>query len=640
MCGICGQVRKDHRTVSPETLALMASQMIHRGPDDEGFYCEGEAGFGFRRLAVIDLKTGHQPLCNEDGTVWVVFNGEIYNYRELRHDLEAQGHRFQTATDTEVIVHLYEEVGEQTADRLRGMFAFAVWDARHKVFYAARDPFGIKPFYYSLTENALSFASEIKALLASGRRAIPDPEAFLQFLTFQYVPEPRTLFKGVLALPAAHWMRFDGRELTLHRYWAPVFRPHPQSFSTAAEELRARLFASVKRHMQSDVPRGAFLSSGVDSSTIVALLRTLEPVQTFTVGFARAGYDECAEARETAAFLGTDHHERTITQQEYADVLPKLMWQMDQPIADPAAVALYFVAQEAAEHVTVVLSGEGADEIFGGYNIYREPLDLRPARRLPVPLLHTAARMAHLLPEGIRGRNYLIRAATPLSKRFFGNAKIFDEAEKEHIVGPQLREWLHHYESPEQIAARIYGQHPEYDEITQMQAMDLATWLPGDILNNADRMTMAHSLELRVPYLDRDLFDFAATLPTDFRVGEKTTKRILRAAVAPLLPPQASQRRKLGFPVPLRVWFREEQPARQLRELFNQTDGGGFIQRAAALRLLDEHRSGKADRSRALFTISCFLLWYQAYVSGERRFSPEISTSLARRRGVATAADA
>lgn len=627
MCGITGMMYFDNRDIPDASLRAMMDVIRHRGPDDAGVWTDPGIGLGFRRLSIIDLKEGHQPLCNEDESVWIVFNGEIYNYQPLREKLLAQGHRFRTHTDTEVIVHLYEEYGEDCVQHLRGMFGFVIWDRARKKLFGARDHFGIKPFYYAHDGKRFLFASEIKSLLAvEGFDRRLAEESLLQYLTFQYVPEPNTMFEGISKLPPAHTVTVtpDGK-MKLNRYWDPMFAPVKRPFADVVEELRAKLKDSVIHHMHSDVDRGCFLSSGIDSTAIAAHMRAIEPIRTFSVGFEGAN-NETVIAKETAAALGTQHYAKIITERDFFDSVPKAVWHQDEPVADPSAIALYHVSQLAREQVTVVLSGEGADELFGGYRIYREPLALRPLGWLPLPLKRLLNRVVRLLPGGLTGRNYLLRATTPLEERFLGNAKLFGEEAKAALVrcDPGL---LGTYRDPWKIAGQYYEKTKHLDPVTRMQYIDMNLWMPGDILMKADKMTMAHSLELRVPFLDKELFEFARTVPTDYRLGGGTTKYVFRKAMEGIIPDFILNRPKLGFPVPLRDWLKGPRGG----ELLEQIRASGIdhiLQISEAERMLKLHRSGQGDYSRLLWAVYIFALWHTTYLQEAKGYGRERSITV------------
>lgn len=613
MCGITGMMLFDERIPDIQVLKRMSDVIIHRGPDDVGFWTDPGIGLAFRRLSIIDLREGHQPLSNEDDSVWITFNGEIYNYKALRARLMDKGHIFKTNTDTEIIVHLYEEHGEECVKHLRGMFTFAIWDRNKRQLFIARDHFGIKPLYYHLSGSRFVYGSEIKSILAAGdiRRSIR-PESLLNYLTFQYVPEPDTMFEGISKLPPATaiTIRPDG-SVRLQKYWDPMFEPVKRSLQEDVEELRERLKDSVVHHMVSDVERGCFLSSGIDSTAIAAHMRAIEPIRTFSVGFEGAN-NETVIARETAAALGTEHYAKVITEKEFFDAVPAAVWHQDEPVADPSAIALYHVAELASEHVTVVLSGEGADELFGGYRIYREPQALRALEWLPPGLKGMLHRLFSRLPAGLKGRNYLLRGTTPLEERFLGNAKIYTEDMKGEVlrIGGEL---LRNYRNPVQIAGDFYKKTAHLDPVSRMQYIDMNLWLPGDILMKADKMTMAHSLELRVPFLDKELFELARRIDVGNRIAGGTTKYVFRRAMEGIIPDFILNRPKLGFPVPLRDWLKGANGGRMLEEI-RASGIDDLVHMGEVERMLREHRNGREDYARRLWVIYMFALWHGTYL--------------------------
>ncbi|WP_028547344.1 asparagine synthase (glutamine-hydrolyzing) [Paenibacillus sp. UNC451MF] len=613
MCGITGAMYFEDREPSQAMLKAMTDVIVHRGPNDVGFWTENRIGLGFRRLSIIDIREGHQPMSNEDDTVWIVFNGEIYNYKYLRHTLQERGHQFKTHSDTEVIVHMYEEYGEDCVKQLRGMFGFVIWDRRKKLLFGARDHFGIKPFYYFKNRKRFLFGSEIKSLLAAdGMDRTIHTESLLNYLTFQYVPEPDTMFRGIHKLPPGHsiTVTYDG-DMKIQRYWDPMFEPVERPFEEYVEQIREGLKDSVIHHMQSDVERGCFLSSGIDSTAIAAHMRSIEPIRTFSVGFEGPN-NETEIARQTASALDTEHFAKIITQKDFFDTLPKAVWHQDEPVADPSAIALYHVAQLAREQVTVVLSGEGADELFGGYRIYREPQALQPIERLPHALKRMMHALARLLPNGMYGRNYVLRGTTPLEERFIGNAKIFTEDMKADIVRID-REMLSSYTNPLQIAKKFYDKTRHLDPVTRMQYIDMNLWLPGDILMKADKMTMAHSLELRVPFLDVELYEVARKIPARYRIAEGTTKYIFRKAMEGLIPDNILTRPKLGFPVPIRDWVKGNQ-GKVMMEQIAASGIEDYINMDTVRQMLAKHQNGQGDYARRLWTIYMFALWHVTYM--------------------------
>jgi len=631
MCGIVGMLNKNGQPVEQTVLERMADEIVHRGPDDSGVHFADGVGLGFRRLSIIDLEGGHQPLANEDGTVWISFNGEIYNYQELRKGLIERGHQFRTESDTEVIVHLYEEKGIDCVKELRGMFCFAIYDEKNKQLMVARDHFGIKPCYYTETQHAILWGSEIKSLLTHPdvEREV-NPESLWNYMTFQFVPDPLTMYKGIYKLPAGHLMVIRDGRMKIERYWELTFNETERPLQYYIDGTQEILRNSVKAHMNSHVARGAFLSSGVDSSTIVALLKELEEVKTFTVGFEGAGgQSEINYARETSRIIGTEHHDRIVTAQEYLDVLPKLMFHQDEPVADPSAVGLYFVAELASRYVTVVLSGEGADEVFGGYTIYREPLSLRMFDYMPMSMRRTLGSMAEKLPEGVKGRSFLMRGSKTLQERFIGNAFIFGEGMKEELlkISPDQLGLRRYYD----VTQPYYDRAAAYDDVTKMQYVDFHTWLTGDILMKADKMTMANSLELRVPFLDVDVFEFAAQIPARYRLMNGTTKYVLREAVKDILPKEVAERPKLGFPIPTRAWLRNEHYG-WAKELIHASKTHHLINKEFVLQLLEDHKNGVRDNARKVWTVLVFMMWHQIYMEGAVEIKPEVSPNVQERR--------
>lgn len=613
MCGITGVLYFEDREPSIPMLKRMTDIIHHRGPNDVGFWTDNRIGLAFKRLSIIDLAEGHQPLANEDDSVWIIFNGEIYNYKELRTMLQDRGHKFKTHSDTEVIVHLYEEFGEECVKYLRGMFGFVIWDRNKKELFGARDHFGIKPFYYHYSGRQFLFGSEIKSLLeAEGMNRMIHSDSLLNYLTFQYVPEPNTMFEGIQKLPPAHYVKvsFDG-QMSIHRYWDPMFDPVDRPFDHYVEEIRHVLRDSVKHHLVSDVERGCFLSSGIDSTAIATMIKEIEPLRTFSVGFDGPN-NETLIAKQTAEAIGTMHYDKLITESDFFSTLPKAIWHQDEPIADPSAIALYHVAGLASEHVTVVLSGEGADELFGGYRIYREPGALRPLQALPLSLQRALNRMAKSLPGGFPGRGYMLRGTTPLEERFIGNAKIFTEDMKSEVIRLD-REVLRQYKNPFQIAGEVYNKTIGQDPVTRMQYIDMNLWMPGDILMKADKMTMAHSLELRVPFLDKEVFEIARRIPAKYRIAGGTTKYVFRKAMEGIIPDFILNRPKLGFPVPIRDWMKGNSGLAILEQI-KASGIEDYIQISAVESMLAKHRAGQGDYSRRIWTIYIFALWHVAYM--------------------------
>jgi asparagine synthase (glutamine-hydrolysing) len=630
VCGLLGLLTARADAPAREaavTEALRCSR--HRGPDETDVWHNQDVVFGFNRLAIIDLASSHQPLHAEHGRYTLAFNGEIYNYLELREQLIAEhGAEFRTSGDGEVIVAAYHHWGADAVGRLRGMFAFLIWDARRRVLFGARDPFGIKPLYTWTGPGGTAFASEKKCLrhLATPERLSLDEPALQHYLLMQYVPEPATLHREIRRIESGTMFTArPGEEPVTERYFSPVFCATAVSGAAGRgalyDQITDVLRDSVAKHMRADVTVGALLSGGIDSTAIAALAKEHNPnLITFTSGFERDGYSEVDVAARTAEAIGVRHVVRTVKPDEMMDALPLIVWYLDDPVADPALVPLWFVAREARQHVKVLLSGEGADELFGGYTIYREPLSLAPFERVPGGVRAALGRLSTRLPEGVRGKDLLRRGALPLEQRYHGNARIFRE--------DQVRRVLRRYDqrrSTAEITAQWYRQSCSWDPVARMQHVDLFTWLRGDILVKADKMTMANSLELRVPFLDPEVFRVASSIPLEEKItgsnATGTTKYALRRALANVVPPHVLRRRKLGFPVPIRHWLRDEMyewAAGIIQD--SQTDH--LLDLDAVRRMLDEHRTGPIDHSRRIWTLLVFMLWHGIAV--EDRIRPEI----------------
>jgi asparagine synthase (glutamine-hydrolysing) len=634
MCGLLAYLSTDADRVTDATVARVRSALPclhHRGPDDTAVWADARAVLGFNRLSIIDLEGSPQPLPYAADRYRILFNGEIYNYVELREELAAAGAQLHTHGDTETIVAGYHLWGEDVVDRLRGMFSFVIWDTETRTAFGARDRFGIKPLFTArLADGGLVFSSEKKALLdllggSDGAGGV-DPASLQHYLTLQYVPEPATLHRGIRRIESGTCFRVVDGELTTRRYFQPAFPIRP----VRAEEQQALydriaevLDDSVRVHMRADVTVGAFLSGGIDSTAIAALAKRYNPaLMTFTVGFEREGFSEIDVAAESARAIGVEHITKVVTPEEFADVIPLVVWYLDDPVADPALVPLYFVAREARKHVKVVLSGEGADELFGGYTIYREPLSLAPFERLPGGVRRALGRLSTRLPDGMRGKDLLRRGSIPLEQRYYGNARIFRDDELGFLRSRDPD--LSHVTVTRDLYARTrsFG----YDDVTAMQYVDLFTWLRGDILVKADKMTMANSLELRVPFLDPEVFRVAGTIPVDQRLTRETTKYALRRALAQIVPPHVLNRRKLGFPVPTRHWLAENL-YEWAREIIEQSQTDEWLDRQQVLAMLAAHRENQrsgspVDYSRKLWTLLVFMVWHGIFVEG--RIKPEV----------------
>lgn len=606
MCGIVGFVGA--RADMDEILQAMMDRIVHRGPDGEGRFVDGQVALGHRRLSIIDLEGGKQPMFNEDGSLVVVFNGEVYNFQELREQLLAAGHTFATRSDTEVLLHGYEEWGKEMLDRLRGMFTFALWDCRAKTLLLARDHFGIKPLYYyqNPETGTLMFGSEIKSFLAHPEfQKELNADQLELYLSYQYSPGENTFFKGVKKLLPAHWLEWKDGSVTVQRYWEPSFTPdHSLTLEQWEEEISAAMQESVSAHKIADVEVGSFLSSGVDSSYMAALANV---DKTFTVGFADKQYDETDFAREFSQHIGVKNFAYRITPEEYWANLGNIQYHMDEPLADAASVALYFVNREASKQVKVCLSGEGADEFFGGYNIYKEPFTVSWYDRLPLWLRRAVGSVAECLPP-VHGINFLVRRSHPLEERYIGNTNLMGERRKKHL--------LKNYRGsvkPTDLSRKLFDKTKGQDPVTRMEFCDLNLWMVGDILLKADKMSMANSLELRVPFLDKKVFELARRIPTECKVNAGQTKIAMRGAAEKTIPARTADKKKLGFPVPVRAWLRNEKYAGIVREAFNAPAAAEFFNVTELNRMLDQHLSGKRDNWRQIWCVFIFLVWYDEY---------------------------
>lgn len=622
MCGFIGCVHdktQNYRDEEKQLFKNMNDIITHRGPDDDGYYYDDHIQFGFRRLSIIDIESGHQPLTYENERYWIIFNGEIYNYVELREELLKEGLTFSTSSDTEVIIALYSHLKEKAVERLRGMFAFVIWDKQEQTLYGARDPFGIKPFFYMEDGDRTFFASEKKSILLALKNDVLDYDSLQHYLTYQFVPEPDTLSEGIKKLEPGHYFtKKIGSKMEMNRYWKAHFHPILKSEDDFVKEIRDILFDSVEKHMRSDVPVGSFLSGGIDSSIIASIAKQFHPaIKTFSVGFEHNGFSEIDVAKETAEKLGVENISYIITPEEYMKEVPKIIWHMDDPLADPACVPLYFVAREARKHVTVVLSGEGADELFGGYNIYREPGDLEIFNKIPRVGKVLLKGIADMLPEGMKGKSFIERGVTPMEQRYIGNAKMFDEVEKRELLSV-YREGLNYTD----ITKPLYEESRGYDPVDRMQYIDIHTWMRGDILLKADKMTMAHSLELRVPFLDKAVFEVASKIPTSLKTANGTTKYVLRKAAEGVVPDHVLNRKKLGFPVPIRHWLKAEMND-WAKNIIRESQTDHLINKTYLLKLLDDHCQDKADNSRKIWTVLMFMVWHQVYVEGVYSFQSE-----------------
>ncbi len=608
MCGFVGFSGKLER--KKEILNKMMDRIIHRGPDSMGEFIDEDVALGFRRLSIIDLDGGSQPMYNEDESVVIVFNGEIYNFMELRDELEADGHVFKTRSDTEVLVHGWEKYGENLAKKLRGMFAFVLYDRNKKQIYGARDIFGIKPFYYYRTaDGSYLFGSEIKSFLEhpSFDKKL-NKRALRPYLTFQYSSLDETFFEGVYKLAPAHsfLLKLDSGD-TIHakRYWDADFTEISGDFEKYVDSIDKTVHESVEAHRISDVKVGSFLSGGVDSSYITACLM---PDKTFSVGFAYDKFNETDYAKELSDKLGIDNYRKLITADECFEAFSDIQYHMDEPQSNPSCVPLYFLAKLAREHVTVVLSGEGADEIYAGYEWYDEPPMMQKYKRIPKFLRVAAANIAKKLPY-FKGHDFIIKSSGNPEDYFIGQAMVWEEKDAlkilkpEYCGGPSVKE----------VTAPIYARVKDKSELDKKQYLDINLWLPGDILLKADKMSMASSLELRVPFLDKKVMEQAQAIPHEYKINGKNTKYIFRKAANRTLPDEWADRQKMGFPVPIRYWLKEEKYYELVKAMLTSEEAGQFFDTDGLVKLLDEHRDGKANNGRKIWTVYTFLVWYHRF---------------------------
>jgi len=604
MCGFTGFIGETKN--SSVILEQMMNQIIHRGPDSSGMFTENKAALGFRRLSIIDLEAGSQPLYNEDESFVLIFNGEIYNFIQLREELILKGHVFTTHTDSEVLIHGYEEYGEKLVEKLRGMFAFVIWDRKKEKLFAARDMFGIKPFYYAQMNGTLLFGSEIKSFLPHPHfNKELNKEALKPYLTFQFPVLKETFFKGVFKLPAAHYMTFQNGKSSLHRYWTPEFQPTERPLDEIVEEIDKVVRESIHAHQISDVKVGSFLSSGVDSSYVASVLK---PDKTFTVGFSDKNFSEIDNAKALSEELDIENVNEMLDSDRCFDKLEDIQYMMDEPHSNPSIVPLYFLAELARRDVTVVLSGEGADELFGGYAEYDMTNTMKRYKKLPTLIRKPLGVIVKSLPE-VRGKNFLIKGGLSPEEWFIGQAKIFEEKEAYNI----LTNAFNNAPTVRDIVKPYYDQVKQADDVTKMQYLDLHLWLVDDILLKADKMSMAHSIELRVPFLDREVMKMAAKVPVKYRVNDIDTKYAFRLAAGRSLPSESANRKKIGFPVPIRHWIREEKYYRKIKVYFESTQSAQFFDPQEIMDLLNDHYQGKKNNARKIWTIFMFLIWYKKY---------------------------
>ena len=627
MCGIVGFTNTADN--ADKIIEDMMDRIRHRGPDASGKYVDGDIALGHRRLSIIDVSSsGDQPIYNEDSSLIIVFNGEIYNYRTIREALVKAGHKFKTNTDTEVLIHGYEEYGTKLLNKLRGMFSFVIWDKNKKELFGARDFFGIKPMYYARMGGTLMFGSEIKSFLAH-----PDFKKELNtsvlenYLTFQYSPTYETFFKNVYKLPPAHYFKYKDGNFAMKRYWDVKFdADNEPSLDEWVNRISDTFHNSVEAHKIADVEVGSFLSSGVDSSYVAAVA---DVDKTFTVGFGNdEKYNEIGWAKNFSKAIGKENTSKVITPEEYWNSISMIQYHMDEPLADPSAVALYFVCNIASEKLKVVLSGEGADEIFGGYNVYSDP-DGTVYDRLPRVVKRSVRYIAEKLPAK-RGVNFFVRKGKDVEERFIGNAYMFTPDERKNLLKIKTSA-----PDPMAVTKPFYNRVKGKDDVTKMQYLDLHLWMAGDILLKADKMSMANSLELRVPFLDKEIMGLAQRIPTKYRVthdkGTDETKYITKYAMrlaakkdTPKQTAKTAAKKKLGFPVPIRVWLKEDKYYNIVKGYFESESAKQFFNIAPLIKLLDDHRDGKADNSRKIWTVFIFLIWYKVYFENDGKYAKEM----------------
>lgn len=613
MCGFVGFANtNDSLAVDKEkVIKSMMEAIVHRGPDSGELYVDNVVAFGFRRLAIIDLsEEGTQPMYNEDKSIVLVFNGEIYNFKELRQQLIDKGHVFSSNTDSEVIIHGYEEYGVDFLQKLRGMFAFCIRDIKNDTMLLARDFFGIKPLYYTKnsTDNTFIFGSEIKAFLKHPSFIKEfNKDALKPYLTFQYSVMDETFFKGVFKLKPGHYMFYNKGEIETKPYWNVMFDEKDNSLDHYVDKIKEAMKESVNYHKISDVKVGSFLSGGIDSSYITALLR---PNKTFSVGFHdyEAMFNETNIAKGLSDILSIENHKRIITADDCFDNLSTIQYHMDEPQSNPSAVPLYFLAELAREHVTVVLSGEGADEIFAGYSWYQASKNFKRYEKLPFSIRRPISKLCSKLPES-KLTNFFVKGGQRIEEKFIGQAKVFDEKDALTVLKEEYRQGP----SVESITSKVYSNVSNKDDVTKMQYLDINLWLPGDILLKADKMSMAHSIELRVPFLDKEVMSMASQIPSNLRVNHKDTKIALRVAANEVLPDEWAKRPKVGFPVPIRYWMREKKYYELIKEMFKSEISSKFFNTDELLNYLEEHYTGKKNYARYIWTVYVFLVWYKKF---------------------------
>ncbi len=605
MCGFCGYINTKDKNI----IKKMTDEIAHRGPDDESYYKDDNIAMGFRRLSIIDLKGGRQPMTNEDDSLVITFNGEIYNFKDIKEDLIKKGHIFKTNADTEVILHGYEEYGEKVLDKLRGMFAFVIWDKNKEKLFGARDHFGQKPFYYGIMNDTFMYGSEIKSFLRHPDfKKEVNKEALKPYLTFQTSVLEETFFKGIYKLLPGHFFTYDvkTKKININKYYQIKFKPKKQDFDKLVDKIDKTITSSIDTHLISDVPLGAYLSGGIDSSYVASYLK---PDKTFSVGFDYENFNEVPLAKELSDILNIQNINELIKSEDFFSSISNVQYYADEPTANLSAVPLYFLARLARKHVKVVLSGEGADELFGGYPFYKED-DLIIKYRKTVPkFIRTGIKnIVSIMPE-FHGKNFLTKGGSKVEDYYIGNAFVFGNKEANKALSDKYKSDV----TFQSITKKIYDEVKDEDDLTKMQYLDMHFWLPNDILLKADKMSMAGSLELRVPILDKEVFELASTIPTEYKLSHNTTKYVLRKAASKRIPKQWYTRPKKGFPVPIIKWFREEKYYNIAKEMFNKDFVKEFFNQKYLNKILDEHYKGKKNHCRKIWTVYVFLVWYQRF---------------------------
>lgn len=611
MCGFAGYIHNYGTFDKEEVIHKMADRIKHRGPDDAHYYIDDGIALGFRRLSIIDLEGGRQPILNEDGSLVLLFNGEIYNYQELREELIKAGHVFTTKTDSETILHGYEEYGKKILDRLRGMFAFIIWNKNTKEFFGARDIFGIKPFYYYKKGKEFMFGSEIKSFLSHPNfEKELDEDMIPLYLSYEYSPDERTIFKNVFKLPGAHCFTYKNGELKVERYYKIEYKIEDDKSLEYWEDAITKEFTeSVSMHQIADVEVGCFLSSGVDSSYVVKeISKGTKKVKTFSVGYEEEKYSELPYAQDFSNVIGVPNIANKVSADEFFDAVPEIQYYMDEPLPNPSEIPLYFLAKNARRYVKVVLSGEGADELFGGYPMYLAGGHFdHYSHKVPRPVRKVLGTVAKHCPN-FKGKNFLVRGAMEPYQRFMRANYVFQSAERQKFLKRPIASKV-----PEEYSKRYFDEVSNLDEPTQLQYVDMHTWMIYDILLKADRMSMANSLELRVPFLDKKMLELSTRIPSRYRAANETTKIALRGAAIKQLPERTANKKKLGFPVPLNDWLREDKYYNKVKAAFQSDIAEKFFVTSELMKLLDDHKSGKALNMQKIWSFYTFILWYEQF---------------------------